>query len=140
MKKLQIALLVVLSSAFLTNGANAQNKPLACQEDKSVGMGWESGSWATKNFAPQRFILVQANNTLTVESVAKVFSSSQPFPDQITCRIDPGQTIMCTDSSGDSLFFDPNTLRGGHAKMFGTTNATNRRDTVSVSAFSCIPF
>lgn len=140
MKKLQIALLVVLSSAFLTNGANAQNKPLACQEDKSVGMDWERGSWVSSSFSLKRFILVQARDTLTLESVAKAMFPELPTPDQTTCTSVIQQRIMCVDKSGISLFFDPKTLKGGMARLMGSTSAGGPKDSVSVSAFSCTSF
>jgi len=143
MKKLQIALLIVLSSAFVTNGAIAQNKPLACQNDEVAGLDWESGRWVVKRFFLKKFILVQAGQTLTTASVATALvpKPENQFPDQITCNTAPhGRHISCTDSVGRSLYFDLKTLKGGIAKVFGATQTDAERDSVSVEVFSCTPF
>jgi hypothetical protein len=140
LKKLQITLLIVLSSIFFTNGAMAQNKPLACQQDVNVGVEWERGRWGSRDFILRKYVLVQAGRTLTLESVARAMQPDQPTPDQINCNTTLLGHITCADMTGNNLFFDPKTLKGGISKLFGTTNAADIRDTVSVSAFSCTPF
>ena len=143
MRKLEIILSIALSSIFFSNVATAQNKPLACQEDKSIGMDWERGSWVTKNFNLKRFILVQARDTLTLESVAKAMFPTSPTGNGTTCEsvLALEQKIMCVDRFGTSLYFDPKTLKGGMSRLFGTTATHNDlRDSVHVSAFSCTSF
>ena len=136
MKKLQITLMIVLSSVFFTNGATAQNKPLACQTEAAAGLAWESGRWVTKSFVTVKFILVQTGKTLTTDSIAKALNSPAS---QITCRnINP--QIECTDLSGGSLFFNPPTLNGGISQLLGSTISSAVRDTVTVQIFSCTPF
>ena len=137
MIKILLTLLIGLSSTFFTNGATAQNQPLACQVDKNAGLAWENGQLITKTFIPfaSKFILVQAGNTLTTDSVAKVLRTSAG----VSCRY-PGNSIECTDTSGGALYFDPKTLKGGVAQLLGSTEEGNRRDSVTVQVFSCTPF
>jgi hypothetical protein len=136
MKKLQITLMIVLSLVFFTNGATAQNKPLACQTEAAAGLTWESGRWITKSFLTPKFILVQAGKTLTTDSVSKAINSPATL---ITCRnVDP--QIECTDTSGGALLFNPSTLSGGISQLLGGTTLSTRRDTVTVQVFSCTPF
>ena len=136
MKKTQITLMIVLSSIFITNGAIAQNKPLACQGDAGAGLLWENGRWVTKSFKTDKFILVQTNSGLTLESVAKAIASDSEL---VSCR-NFGVRISCVDPVGHSLFFDPRTLQGGISQMFGSISSGTKRDTVSVQVFSCTPF
>ena len=137
MKKLQITLMIVLSSVFFTNGATAQNKPLACQVDEAAGLDWENGRWVTQKFVTSKFILVQAGNNLTNESVAKVLKN--PFPKQITCRYSAPE-FTCFDHAGQTLYFNPIALKGGISKLFGSTGVGAERDSVAVQVFSCTPF
>lgn len=140
MKKPLIAMLMVFSSIFFTNKAIAQNKPLACQQNVNVGVEWERGRWASRDFILRKYILVQAGRTLTLDSVARAIQPDQPTPDQITCNTTILGHIACADMTGNTLFFDPKTLNGGISKLFGATNTSDIRDTVSVSVFSCTPF
>ena len=138
MRKLQITLMIVLSSFFFTNGAIAQNKPLACQEDASAGLKWENGRWTTKTFTSEnKFILVQTKDGLTAESVAKAIGNE--FANQVSCRNDPIH-INCRDLTGGNLYFEPRTLKGGISQLLGSASNGTRRDTVSVQVFSCTPF
>jgi len=136
MRKLKITLLVALCSICFAGKVNAQNQPLACQGEAAAGLKWENGRWATKTFNQDKFILVQAGNTLTTDSVAKALIAS---PGQASCRNVNPQTV-CSDTSGGSLFFDPRTLTGGISQLLGGTNFGDQRDTVSVQIFSCTPF
>lgn len=136
MRKLQFTLLIILSSAISTNGAMAQNKPLACQVDASAGLKWENRRWVTKTFLENKFILVQTENTLTTESASKALSS---FSMGVSCR-STSRDILCTDTAGGSLYFDPKTSRGGISQLLGSTSAGDTRDTVTVQIFSCTPF
>jgi hypothetical protein len=136
MKKMPVALLILLCSVFFTNGAIAQNKPLACQVDAAGGLKWENGKWVNKNFETRKFILVQAGNTLTTDSVGKALDAP---PLLVSCRnVNP--QIDCTDWSGGGLFFDPRVLKGGISQLLGSTNSGALRDTVTVQIFSCTPF
>ena len=137
MRKIPLTLLIALSSTLFTNGATAQNQPLACQVEKNAGLAWENGQWITKTFIPftSKFILVQAGNTLTTDSVAKVLRTKL----DVSCRY-PSNSIECTDKNGGALFFEPKTLKGGVAQLLGSTEEGNQRDTVSVQVFSCTPF
>ena len=137
MMKLLIALLMVFSSALFTNGATAQNLPLACQGEASAGMDWENGRWVISRFQTTKFVLVQSGNTLTLESVAKAL---QTYPKQITCREGNPGKINCMDISGSSLFIDLQRLTGGIAHLFGASMTESKRDSVTVHAFSCTPF
>ena len=74
MKKQRITLMIVLGLILFTNGAIAQNKPLACQGEAAAGVNWQNGRWVTTKFETKKFVLVQAGNLLTKESVAKALS------------------------------------------------------------------
>jgi len=135
MRKISLNFLIALSSTFFTNGATAQNQPLACQGEAAAGLNWEGGRWATKSFITSKFILVKSGNTLTLDSVAKVLSTIS----NVNCRyIRNG--IECTDTSGGALYFDPKTLKGGRVQLLGSTSEENQRDSVSVEVFSCTSF
>jgi hypothetical protein len=136
MSKLQIPLLIALSSISFADRVIAQNQPLACQGEAAAGLKWENGRWATKTFNRDKFILVQAGNTLTTDSVAKALDTPSIF---VSCR-NPRKRIECTDESGGALFFDPKNLQGGKTQLFGSTNLGDERDTVSAQIFSCTPF
>jgi hypothetical protein len=138
MRKLRITLMTVLGSILITNGAVAQNKPLACQVEASAGLTWENGRWLTKSFQLSRFILVQTRNTLTIDSVAKAI---QARPINVSCRnISTTENIECTDASGGSLYIDLKTFKGGVSQLHGSTDTETARDTVSVQVFSCTAF
>ena len=137
MKKLQITLMIMLGSFFFTNGAVAQNKPLACQVDEAAGLDWANGRWSSTLFKTQKFILVQAGNTLTTESVAKVINNK--LPNTISCRYNAPE-ITCLDPAGRMLYFNPQVLRGGTSRLFGSTMDGANRDSVVVEIFSCTPF
>lgn len=137
MQKIHITLLTVLSSVFFSAGAIAQNKPLACQGDAAAGLNWENGKWVARAFNEPKFILVQTKDGLTTESVAKVLSGTS----RVSCTKVAG-LIFCSEQLGASLFFNPATLKGGRASLFGAGQADNDppKDTVTVTAFSCTPF
>lgn len=63
--------LTLLIALLCANLALAQNKPMACQDDATVGLNWEGGQWKIARFNPQKFILVISGDTLTKESVIK---------------------------------------------------------------------
>jgi hypothetical protein len=136
MRKLQITLMIVLSSSFLTIGASAQNKPLACQTDAVGGLEWESGRWVTSTYVPRRFILVQTKDGLSKDSAGKALVND--FLQSISC-IKDGR-ITCFDTLGGYLFFDPQTLKGGIAQVFGSISNGTKKDSVGVQVFSCTPF
>ena len=136
MKKIPLALLIALSATLFTNGATAQNQPLACQDEAAAGLKWENGRWVTRSFTTEKFILVRTGNTLTTDSAAKFFEVDSRF---VTCG-NLGDQIQCADKFGSSLYLYTRTLTGGIAKLFGSTNQGNERDTVSVRVFSCTPF
>jgi hypothetical protein len=116
--------------------AQAQNKPLACQDDAVGGLNWENRSWATSTFKTEKFILVQAGNTLTKESVAKVLNTPMP----ITCNSYKGERISCA-ADFQFLLFNIKTLKGGISHMLGATTPDGvYKDSVVVQAFSCQPF
>ena len=134
MKKILSALLITLVGASV----HAQNKPLACQVDAAAGLKWENGRWLTKSFETSRFILVQARNTLTIDSVAKALEA---IPINVSCRNpDILQRIECTDGSAGSLYFDLKTSKGGISQLHGSVDTGVVRDTVTVQIFSCTPF
>ena len=141
MKKIHIILLIILSSVFFSAGAIAQNKPLACQSDKSAGLDWENGRWVTVTFFPEKFILVQTEDGLTTESVAKALKTNELG---LICRnVGLSSThISCTDWYGVSLVFDPINLNGGVSHLDAAMGQGSRatKDTLSVDAFSCTPF
>lgn len=138
MKKIPVALLILLYSVFFTDGAIAQNKPLACQTDAVGGLQWENGQWVVSTYVPKKFILVQTKDGLSKDSVAKAFSIGNA-PELVSC-INNG-SITCYDLLGDHLLFDLKTLRGGIASLFGSISTnTTRKDSVTVQMFSCTPF
>lgn len=137
MRKLNILLLILVCSMFFTNGAVAQNKPLACQVEEAAGLKWANGRWTSALFNTQKFILVQAGNTLTIESVDKVFNNT--LLSSITCSYNAPETT-CFDIAGRGLYFNPKVLKGATSKLFGGTMGGATRDTVEVEVFSCTPF
>ena len=136
MKKIPITLLITLWSTLFTSAATAQNQPLACQGEAAAGLKWENGKWVTRTFNEKKFILVQTENTLTTDSVAKALNS--PIS-QVTCR-DTKPQIDCTDRTGGAFYFDPRTRTGGTAQLLGSTSKGDFKDTVTVQIFSCTPF
>ena len=120
-------------------GSMEQNKPLACQSDMRAGLSWQNKRWVIEKFVEKRFILVQTEDGLTTESVAKALYDSTDDYGFICRNVRPN--ISCTGVSGESLYFDPGTLKGGLSYLFGTTGTDmGYRDTVTVTAFSCTPF
>jgi len=140
-------ILPVTATALLIAPAFAQkafapNRPVACQADKSAGLGWENGRWETASFFPKpdRFILVSSGKSVTPESVQKVLNEARP-PNCIAGMGD-GE-IFCVSSwgSGSSLLFSMKTMKGAIAKLYGgIMTGEQYRDTVSVSTFTCQPF
>jgi hypothetical protein len=137
MKTLPIMLLILASSLLSTNTALAQNKPLACQTDAVGGLEWENGRWGISSYASQKFILVQTKEGLTKDSAAKAMNIGE-FPQLVSCKKD--ETVTCFDSLGGHLLFDPKTLKGGIAMLFGSISTKTKKDSVSVRVFSCTPF
>ena len=137
MKKLQISLMILMGSFFFTNGAIAQNKPLACQGEAAAGVDWQNGRWVTTKFETKKFVLVQAGNLLTKESVAKAFESTDI--NSANCSSFYGE-ITCSLSLGRILYFNPVSLRGATSTLHGSTYVGTRRDSVAVEVFSCTPF
>ena len=138
MRKLPITLLAIFSLALFSNGAIAQNKPLACQVDKAAGLEWENGRWVTRtyNLNTNKFILVQTKDGLTTDSAAKALSNA--FPEQVSCI--NGSRSTCFDASGGYLFFDQKTLKGATSQMIGSISNGTEKDSVTVGVFSCTPF
>ena len=138
MKTLVMMLLILTSSILLTTTASAQNKPLACQQDASGGLKWENGKWVSAKFVSNyKFILVQTNDSLTPDSVAKALGHD--YGNQVSCGKNTIR-ISCQDKTGGNLFFDPKTMKGATSLLFGSTSNNPDRDTVSVDVFSCTPF
>ena len=137
MKKIPVTLLILLCSVFFTNGAIAQNKPVACQTDAVGGLEWGNGKWEISSYTSQKFILVQTNEGLTKDSVAKALKIDE-FPQLITCKKD--ETITCFDPLGGHLLFDPKTLKGGIAILYGSISTKTKKDSVAVKVFSCTAF
>lgn len=97
MKALIAALMLVCATSVWAEG-----KPLACQEDEKAGPVWENGRWNVHSFIPRKFILVMDGDTLTRESVYKVFCENveqKPTP-QMTCTNVYRGYIRCEDLSG----------------------------------------
>jgi hypothetical protein len=132
MKKILSALLITLVGLPV----HAQNKPIACQSEAAAGLSWESGRWVTKSFEPPRFILIQVGKTLTTDSVGKALSTPSG---QVTCR-EVEKEMLCSDRTGGSLYFDPQTLKGGISQLYGSILSGAKKDTVTVHVFSCVPF
>jgi hypothetical protein len=138
MKKLHtIVALIILSSILLKTEVMAQNIPLACQGEKAGGLDWENGKWVIKGFYTSKFVLVKNKTNLTTESVAKAIRN--PYPDLITC-VNGSPEIVCYDMGGSIMYFNPTTLKGGIAQLFGATTDKSNKDTVGVEVFSCTPF
>lgn len=138
MKKIPVTLLILLCSVFFTNGAIAQNKPLACQTDAVGGLQWENGQWVVSKYVPRKFILVQTKDGLSKESVAKAFSIGDA-PELVSCI--NNANITCYDLLGDHLLFDLKTLRGGISSLYGSiSTSTTTKDSVTVQMFSCTAF
>lgn len=140
-------ILPVTATALLITPAFAQDRPLACQADESAGLNWENGRWEATGFTPRlaKFILVQTGDSLTPESVGKVFIELK-MPKNLlpTCRRDAGENhIFCVEGliGGQSLLFSFRTMKGSHAALLGGTSADQKqRDSVTVTTFTCQPF
>jgi hypothetical protein len=140
MQKIELTLLIALSSVFFSAGATAQNQPFACQSDASAGLIWDKGRWDVTAFNADKFILVKAGDVLTNASVGKAM---QGFPASgIKCEKNYGNQISCRNPVGGFLFFNTATLKGGVTALYGASQSENDtpKDTVSVTAFSCTPF
>jgi hypothetical protein len=137
MKKTPVSLLTLLCALFFTSGAIAQNKPIACQTDAVGGLEWANGQWVISKYGSQKFILVQTNDGLTKDSVAKALHLEE-FPQLVTCKKEG--TVTCFDNLGGHLLFDPKTLKGGIAVLYGSISTKAQRDSVAVKVFSCTPF
>jgi hypothetical protein len=138
MKKIHFTLLIALSSVFFSAGAIAQNQPLACQSDARGGMYWENGRWVVSRFTETKFILVQSKNGLTEESVAKAMGA---LLNLTNCSTAFANRVSCSDQLGGHLYFDPAALKGGISIVYGSTQAdTDKKDTMTLTAFSCTPF
>lgn len=137
MKVIPSPLIVLLCSLFITNVATAQNKPFACQGEAAAGVNWENGRWITTKFETRKFVLVQAGNLLTKESVAKAFESTDI--NSVNCSFSYPD-ITCSLSLGRMLYFNQVSLRGATSALFGSVSLGNKRDSVAVEVFSCTPF
>jgi len=143
-------ILTVIAGVLLIAPAFAQNRPLACQTDRSAGLDWKNGRWETTSFVPlpDKFILVLTEDSLTPDSVIKVLDLTDPTKSIAlgfgpTCKIKPTNgRIFCTSGylNGTSLFFSPKTMKGAIARLFGGVDDENDRDDIAVSAFTCQPF
>ena len=128
----------LLIALLCANLAFAQNKPLACQVDASVGLIWDNGAWKTARFKESKFILVRQGDTLTKESLAQVLQLGTAY---ITCSTDSEKLIACLGFGTRTLIFDPATNRGGISYLAGTANGNNvKRDTPVIEAFTCQPY
>jgi hypothetical protein len=137
MKKIPLTLLIALGSTLFTNGAAAQNQPLACQTDAVGGLEWENGRWVTTSYLSKKFILVQTKDGFTKASAGKAMENE--WHESISCIKD--QRVTCFDTLGGYLLFDPKKLKGGISQLFGSTSdRTTKRDSVLVQIFSCTPF
>jgi len=131
--------LTLLIALLCVNLAFAQNTPLACQTDASAGLKWENGGWRLTNFVDRKFILVLSGNTLTKDSVSKAWRT-EASPTRIVCDTNFDSSVSCHGRFGETLVLNPLNYRGGISLIFGTTSENNKRDTVSVEAFTCQPF
>ncbi len=137
MRELQITLLIILSLTGFTDKSFAQNKPLACQVDRASGLDWDNGRWVSKNFERRKFFLVQQDNTLTIDSVAKVIGVNS---NALTCNSNK-QDTFCTLALGVSFFFSTETLNGGMSYLGGSVSGDQKyRDSVAVQVFTCTQF
>lgn len=134
--KIKLTIFAALISIIFPNLALSQNKPLACQEDAVAGLNWENGRWVTSRFIEKKFILVQEGVNLTHESVAKALNSHVIL---VSCK-NTNPEILCSDSTGSVIYFNPHTLKGSMSKNFGGTLDSNKKDSLAVSAFTCTQF
>lgn len=135
MKKIPVSLLILLCSLCFTERAIAQNKPLACQTDAVGGLEWGNGKWELSSYPSQKFILVQTNEGLTKASVGTALRIPNEL---VTCQ--KNETVTCFDDLGGHLLFDPKTLSGGIAILYGSISTKTKRDSVTVRVFSCTAF
>jgi hypothetical protein len=119
--------------ASLAFAVKAQDATYACKVEISGGLKWESGKWKVRRLFEDKFELVMRGEMFTPESLEKVMSGRAA-----TCTVGVRGRISCADAGGVYLLFDPHTSRGGIARLNGTTvESQERRETVSVEAFSC---
>jgi hypothetical protein len=126
------------SILILLASAQAQGQVFACQYTDSTGLHFENGRWARKGFiAPKPFFLRLEEGRITQESAAIPLAAHSP---NIVCAIKdmPQQGIIhtCSDYSSQ-LIFSPSTSSGATAQLLGSTSREQRRDSVTVSLFTC---
>jgi hypothetical protein len=130
--------LTLLIALLCANLALAQNKPLACQADEKAGLKWANGVWKQTRFELPKFILVLSGNTLTRDSVARVFGHE--YPNMVRCETGYDGRIFCSGGTGASIAFNPKNLQGGYSTIFGATDDKDERDTLSLAPFTCQPY
>lgn len=121
--------------AIAPNFAIGRGTAFACLVERSTGLNWENGSWATKSYrADEKFVLVVDGESLTFDSAAKAMGGSRA-----NCTVDRYE-VACTANNGGFLLFHRITLRGGMANLSGTIPENGPRPSVFVQVFACQPF
>jgi hypothetical protein len=98
MKKLQITLMIKLSSFFLTNEVIAQNKPLVCQTDAVGGLELENGQWVAElkaQFAVKAWplgFMSGLNSSVAIQTKDPL--NKIKFAERVTLRMDK----FCTNN------------------------------------------
>lgn len=130
-----LATLISSGCLFASSGAMAQGIPLACQVEAAGGLKWEGGKRNVAAFQKGKFILVLDDNNIQQESASKAMHLNAP----VKCAPVSSKAVSCFDNYGGYLYFSPNTLHGTIARL-DADNDSQKRDTISVEAFSCQKF
>jgi len=146
MKRLIAAL---LATSLFASIAHAEKVAYACQFTASGGLQWERGQWVLSKFIQQdKFILMMVgtgeSREISTESARKLMVSGTRYP---TClpitATATGNNVMCYDSVGEVLMFDPEGGTGALSYLYGGVRpprSDGYRDSMAVSAFTCSKF
>lgn len=131
MKKL---LLTLVCTAVFSSPTIAQQITYACQYVESAGLKWDKGNWISARFMLSRpFFLFSVDGGLVQESVSKAIGTQLGF----FCNNVYRNVQTCSTLFGHSVVFNHVTYIGGVARLFGATHTSHKRDSLSISTFTC---
>lgn len=131
---------VLLACGFLMVAKSSTAQTYACQMIETAGLHYENGKWVSTRFEldPPFFLKMTPDGNLTRESAGAVLGVAH------TCITGMDRRVTCVGAekgylgSGQTLMFDPTTSLGGTSALIGSTGGKrNKRDSLTVSAFTC---
>lgn len=128
--------LLVTVLLFLPFAATA-DKIIACQYTNSTGFIFENNGWRPTRFREGKpfFVKILSSGIVDVASINSIVSGVGSVCQRTWHSISP-EEVTC---SNNRTFFHFNTLtlEGSLARLNGSVQSDNSRDTVSVSLFTC---